>query len=64
MIADQQRVLHGSRGNFKGLHHKGADKQRQDDGDNDRFEIFTQGPLFFGCGIGIFRFFQNWQVPF
>ena len=48
VIADQQRVLHGTGRDFESLDHKGADKQGQYHGDDDRLDVFPQGPLFFG----------------
>ena len=33
VIADEQRVFHGTRGNHERLHQRGGSKQKQDDGD-------------------------------
>ena len=43
MIADEQVVLHRAGRNLERLHDERADEQRQDDGDDDRFEVFADG---------------------
>ena len=42
MIADQEVVLHRSGRDLERLHDEGADEQRQDDGDDDRFEVLAE----------------------
>ncbi|EKD40868.1 MAG: hypothetical protein ACD_74C00144G0002 [uncultured bacterium] len=42
MVADQQGGNHGTRGNLKGLHHKGADKQGKEQGDTDGLRVFAE----------------------
>jgi len=46
MIPDQKGRLHGTRGDFKCLYNKGADKKGKDDGDEDRLSIFPKDVLF------------------
>ncbi len=46
MIPNQKGWLHGTRGDFKCLYNKCADKKSKDNGDEDRFSIFPQDVLF------------------
>jgi hypothetical protein len=41
MIADQQRIFHRTRGNFKGLKQKGTNNQGQDQGKEQSLTIFS-----------------------
>ena len=45
MIPDQKGRLHGTRGDLEGLYDKGADKEGEDDGDEDRLSIFPKDVL-------------------
>ena len=46
VIANEQVILHGCRGNLERLHHERTDEQREDDGGDDRLEIFADGRIF------------------
>ncbi len=65
MIPNQKGRLHGTRGNFKRLYDKGADKKGKDDGDEDRLSIFPQDVLFSLDGtLGQAIFLQFNGLPF
>ena len=47
MIPDEQGIFHGTRRNFKGLHHKGPNEKGQDNGNKYGFYVFPQGTFGF-----------------
>ena len=53
MIAYKEVVFHRRRGNLKSLNDEGGAEKCKDDGDHQRFEIFTR------CGFFVYGFGHN-----
>jgi len=68
MVSDLERLFHGSRWNFKRLNDKGAYEQRQDNGDEDGFDIFSESALFLRwpgfVNLNRFCFLQSYVISF
>ena len=68
MVSDFECLFHGSGRNFKRLNDKCTDEQRQNYGDNDGFNVFSEPALFFLWeGVIVltsFNFFQRSAISF